>query len=161
MESKVEKFEKICKGRLLRARPLTAPSAPDGNVGIKFSEMTADDVMRKLEVIEKDARRVWDAITTHYGDGFFTDIIEQEYGLNPNSHQEILDQMAAFLKEHQEASEAKFTELSRESLRLVLNMRDEVKEKDEEVARLRSFHLTELEALKAELAQDYEDQLAE
>ena len=133
-------------------------AVPDGNVGIKFSEMSANDVIRKLEVIEKDARRVWNAIETHYGDGFFTDIIEQEYGLNPNSHQEIQDQMAALLKEHQEETEAKLKEIERESLRLNIKMNEEVKDKIEEVARLRAQHVAELEGLKAELAAEYDAQ---
>ena len=94
----------------------------------------------------------------HYGDGFFTDMIEQEYGLNPNSHQDIQDQMAALLKENQGETEAKLKEIERESLRLNIKMNEEFKDKIEEVARLRATHVAELEGLKAELAAEYDAQ---
>ena len=69
--------------------------------------------------------------------------------------------MTAFLKEHQENSDAKFAEIARESQRLVLKMREDVKEKNEEVGRMNARHFSELEAIKAEIAQEYEAHFAE
>jgi hypothetical protein len=46
--------------------------------------MNANDMMRKLFIIEKSAKTIWDAIERHYGYGFFNKIIETEFGITPD-----------------------------------------------------------------------------
>ena len=55
--------------------------------------MSADDVIRKLALIEKEPRKVWNAICQYYGDGFFTEIIEEEYCLNSEANRELREIM--------------------------------------------------------------------
>ena len=48
----------------------------------KFSDMNAVGFLKKLSKIEQDPYSLWDAVNTVYGEGFFTKIIEKEYGVN-------------------------------------------------------------------------------
>jgi hypothetical protein len=58
----------------------------DGNIGIKFSEMSSETIIRKLKIIEKDPRKIWKAFDEYYGYGFFFDVLEHEFGITPETH---------------------------------------------------------------------------
>lgn len=49
--------------------------------------MSVDSVIRKLEMINHDALAIWRSIEKYYGYGFFNRIIEDEFGINPDSHE--------------------------------------------------------------------------
>ena len=61
----------------------------DGNTFIKFQELSADFVVRKLEIIEKSPTPIWKAFEKYYGYGFFNKVIESEFGINPDTRKEI------------------------------------------------------------------------
>ena len=42
-----------------------------GNIGIKFSEMNCDDIIRKLQIVEDDPSKIWKSLQKYYGYGFF------------------------------------------------------------------------------------------
>ena len=63
----------------------------DGNIGIKFNEMNADAVIRKLQKIEKDPRIIWKAFDDYYGYGFFFDVLEYEFGITPETHHKLIE----------------------------------------------------------------------
>lgn len=46
--------------------------------------MNANDMVRKLFIVEKDPNVIWKAIENIFGFGFFYKIIEEEYGIKPN-----------------------------------------------------------------------------
>ena len=60
-----------------------------GNIGIKFSEMNWEDIIWKLQIIEDNPLTIWKCIQKYYGYGFFNVMIEKEYGINPNTYEEI------------------------------------------------------------------------
>lgn len=62
-----------------------------GNVGISFFEMNADSVIAKLTYIESDADTIWTAFDKHYHKGFFYNIIENEFGITPETHSELVE----------------------------------------------------------------------
>lgn len=61
-----------------------------GNIGIKFSEMSCDDIIRKLQIVEDDPMVIWKSLQKFYGFGFFNVMIEKEFGINPDTHEEIV-----------------------------------------------------------------------
>jgi len=56
----------------------------DGNMLINLNELNAQDVVRKLLIIEKDSQTVWNALEKVYGYGCFNKIIEDEFGISPD-----------------------------------------------------------------------------
>ena len=60
-----------------------------GNIGIKFSEMNYDDIICKLQIVEDDPMVIWKCLQKYYGYGFFNVMIEKEFGINPDTHEEI------------------------------------------------------------------------
>ena len=63
----------------------------DGNVGISFNEMNADDMVRKLSLIEDNPMIIWESFNKHYQKGFFNYPIEKEFGITPGSHQKMIE----------------------------------------------------------------------
>lgn len=39
----------------------------DNNMVINFNEMNADDIIRKLYIVEKNSEKIWEALEKHYG----------------------------------------------------------------------------------------------
>jgi hypothetical protein len=62
-------FQRLCK---------------DGNVLISIDEMSAEDMVRKLHIIEQSPTVIWEALQNNFGFGFFNKIIEGEYGITPD-----------------------------------------------------------------------------
>jgi len=62
-------FEKLCE---------------DGNLLISLDEMNARDMARKLQIVEKDPQKVWEAMDYAYGYGYFNAVIEKEFGITPD-----------------------------------------------------------------------------
>jgi hypothetical protein len=62
----------------------------DGNVGIRFIEMSADQVVRKLKIISKESREIWKAFDQHFGYGFFFDVLESEFGITPETRDKLI-----------------------------------------------------------------------
>jgi len=53
--------------------------------------MNADSVIAKLTYIESDADTIWTAFDKHYHKGFFYNIIENEFGITPETHSELVE----------------------------------------------------------------------
>jgi hypothetical protein len=55
----------------------------DGNVLIRLEDMNAKSMTRKLSIVEKDPKVLWDALESSFGFGYFNPIIEKEFGITP------------------------------------------------------------------------------
>lgn len=69
----------------------------DGNVLISLNELNANDIIRKLNIVEKNPSVIWKAIENHYGFGYFHKIIEEEYGITPDFQEKIKKDFATEL----------------------------------------------------------------
>lgn len=61
---------------------------------ISLNEMNANDMVRKLYIVEKSPQEVWNSIIKHYGLGVFNKIIEEEYGITPDFQEKIKKEFA-------------------------------------------------------------------
>lgn len=61
-----------------------------GNIGVKFSEMNCEDMICKLQIVEDNPIVIWKTLQKYYGYGFFNLMIEKEFGINPDTHEEIV-----------------------------------------------------------------------
>jgi len=52
--------------------------------------MTADAVVHKLSYIEKDCNKIWKAFDESYGYGFFFDVIENQFGITPETKTNLI-----------------------------------------------------------------------
>lgn len=48
----------------------------DCNMIVNFNEMNANDIVRKLSIVEKKPNAVWEALEKHYGFGFLNKMVE-------------------------------------------------------------------------------------
>ena len=48
---------------------------------ISLHELNASAIIRKLAIVEKDSRILWNALEENYGFGFFRKVIEEDYGI--------------------------------------------------------------------------------
>lgn len=56
LEDKIRKFEQLCNTQ---------------NVGISIHELSADDIVMKLKIVEQSAQPIWTAFHKYFGSGFF------------------------------------------------------------------------------------------
>ena len=60
------------------------------NIGITFDEMNCSSVIEKLRVIEDNPKKIWQAFDKHYNQGFFYGEIEREFGITPETHDNLV-----------------------------------------------------------------------
>lgn len=51
--------------------------------GIKFKDMNPEHLIKKLNILEKSPRILWELTHKYYGDDYFLSMIEEEYGISP------------------------------------------------------------------------------
>jgi len=56
----------------------------EGNHLISLHELNANDIVKKLHIVEKSAPVIWKALENIYGYGFFTKVLEEEFGITPD-----------------------------------------------------------------------------
>ena len=61
-----------------------------GNIGITFDEMNSDSVIEKLRQIDVSSEKIWQAFDKHYNKGFFYPEIEKEFGITPQTHENLV-----------------------------------------------------------------------
>lgn len=76
----------------------------DGNIGIRFIEMSADQVVRKLKVICKESREIWKAFDSNFGYGFFFDVLESEFGITPETRDKLIQRFDAEINKFKQAA---------------------------------------------------------
>jgi len=70
--------------------------------GIKFKDMNAEHLIKRLALRETMPSVIWTQIHKYYGDDFFIDMIEEEYGISPHSHEKLQQQMLEIIQKYQE-----------------------------------------------------------
>jgi hypothetical protein len=65
--------------------------------GIKFNEMNADHLIKRLALIEPSSQVIWRLIHEKYGEDFFLECIEEEYGSTQKSADKFMRQIESQL----------------------------------------------------------------
>jgi len=128
----------------------------DGNIGIKFEEMSSDSVVRKLNFIEKDPYKIWKSFDENYGYGFFFDVLEKEFGITPETHNKLIERFDQEIENYKNVADSKISNISKKSREEIERLRKEVSEKNYEIGMLKQKHLGDLERMKKDVTEAME-----
>ncbi|CDW87972.1 UNKNOWN [Stylonychia lemnae] len=104
--------------------------------GIKFKDMNAEHLISRLYRIQKDPQLIWNVLHQFYGDDYFIELIEDEYGISPQSYEKLQEQMIESINEFQEQSKFKIKELKDHYVIQIQHLRKELQTKNEEIGKL-------------------------
>lgn len=124
---KIHKFEKLCEDGNITEQ---------GTVYIKLNELTANDVVGKLLIVELDPEKIWAALTANYGAGFFKNVIERELGVTTDYKDKLLEEFSQKVLSTTYTVGERLTELERKVRRQVQRLTQQHDEAVEEVATL-------------------------
>jgi hypothetical protein len=65
--------------------------------GIKFNDMNADHLIKRLALIEPSSHIIWRLLHDKYGEDFFLECIEEEYGSTQKSADKFMKQIESQL----------------------------------------------------------------
>ena len=81
--------------------------------GIKFADMNAAHLIKRLALIEPSSQVVWREVHDKYGDDFFLECIEEEYGSTQKSADKFMRQIESQLSLLQNEQTVTLTELKK------------------------------------------------
>lgn len=94
--------------------------------GIKFKDMYSEHLIKRLAMIEPSPQKLWHEIHKYYGDDFFIDMIEEEYGISPHSHEKLQHQMLETIKDYQEKTQSKLKDMKDSYLLQIYHLRKDL-----------------------------------
>ena len=128
----------------------------DGNIGIKFNEMNADSVIRKLQKIEKDPRVIWKSFDEYYGYGFFFDVLEYEFGITPETHHKLIERFDQEIASYKNVAVNQISSISEKNLQEIERLRKDLEEKNLEFSMIKQKHLVDIERMKRDITEAME-----
>ena len=123
----------------------------DGNVLVTLKEMNANDMVRKLQLIEKNPLAVWQAIESQYGYGFFLKVISEEFGITPDFQTNLQKEMASELSRAKTDANNKLQKLSVEAKKEIGKLLAELREGNADRGKQREKYLQQVEMAKDEM----------
>jgi hypothetical protein len=136
LEDKIMKFEKICALN---------------NVGITIDEMNADDIISKLHIVEQNSLPIWEAFSKHYGAGYFNKMIEKEFGINPDTHEEIGNKFGQEVDNIRIDMNAKLDKISKEARSQIDMLKLKSRQKSIEYLSMKEQQEDEIVRIKQEI----------
>lgn len=123
--------------------------------------MNADDIVRKLKVIEKEAAPIWDAFNKHYSPGFFNKMIEREFGINPDTHEEIGNKFGQEVNNIRIMSNERFEKLLKETRIQMDKLSNDIKQKHVECMAVKEQKEDDIKKVKEEIYSIWEQHFIE
>lgn len=136
LEDKITKFEKLCKGK---------------NVAVSINELNADDIVSKLYIVEGESLPIWEAFGKHYGVGFFNKMIEKEFGINPDTHEEIGNRFGQEVNNIRIEMSAKLDKISKEAKSQIDMLKVKLRQKSTEYLAIKEEQEDEITKIKQEI----------
>lgn len=112
--------------------------------------MNADHLVKRLALVEPSPSVVWTYVHKYYGDDFFIDMIEEEYGISPHSHEKLQQQMLDTINSYQDLMQSRLKDLKDNYLLQIHHLRRDLQTQTEEVGRLNRQALTVGERMRGE-----------
>ncbi len=128
----------------------------DGNIGIKFNEMNADSVIRKLQKIEKDPRIIWKAFDEYYGYGFFFDVLEYEFGITPETHHNLVKRFDQEISHYKNIATNQISTIAEKTQSEIDRLRKELEDKNLEISMIKQKHLVDIDRMKRDITEAME-----
>ena len=88
--------------------------------------MNAEHLIKRLALIETMPSVIWTQIHKYYGDDFFIDMIEEEYGISPHSHEKLQQQMLEIIQKYQEQMQLKLKDMKENYLMQIYHLRKDL-----------------------------------
>ena len=123
----------------------------DGNVGIKFVEMTAEQVVRKLKIVCKESREIWKAFDQHFGYGFFFDVLETEFGITPETRDTLIKRFNVEITKFKNAASTQISSITSKTHSELERLRKDLDERNLEISLLKSKHLIEIDRVRNDI----------
>ena len=76
-----------------------------GNYVVKYDDMDCSNLVKMMNLIEKQPQPIWDAIRKYYSKGFFMVQIEQEFGITNDFVSELKARSERRMKAYQVKTE--------------------------------------------------------
>ena len=108
---------------------------------INLNELNAHDIVRKLHIVEKSAQIIWKAIENFYGYGFFTKILEEEYGITPDFQDKLRKDFQAELSTVKHDAATKINKISNQASQEIMKLTKEIRDKNAEMSSKRQGYL--------------------
>ncbi|TNV85928.1 hypothetical protein FGO68_gene4281 [Halteria grandinella] len=128
----------------------------DGNIGIRFNEMSAEQVIKKLSIITKDPRAIWRAFDSQFGYGFFFDVLEKEFGITPETRDKLIDRFDKEISKFKTAANTQISSMTEKTFGELDRLRREIEDKNLEISMLKQKHLIELDRVKDNISEAME-----
>eukprot|EP00347_Sterkiella_histriomuscorum_P012889 403366830 len=125
----------------------------DGNIGIRFNEMDADSVIRKLNKIEKNPRVIWKAFDEYYGYGFFFDVLEYEFGITPETHHKLIERFDQEISQYKNVAVNQISSITEKNQSEIDRLRKDLEDKNLEFSMIKQKHLVDMDRMKKDITE--------
>ena len=125
-------------------------------MAISIHELNADDIVEKLSIIEEDPKPIWEGFVKYYGNGFFNKMIEKEFGINPDTHEEIGNKFGQEVDFLRIEMNDKFQQISQEAKDHIEKLKKKMKQKQTEVLALKENQEEEIAKIRKEIFSECE-----
>ncbi len=116
-----------------------------------YHEMNAEGVVKKLTMVEENARVIWQAFDKQYGNSFFLDVIREEFGLIPKVNSQMEKQFNDKLLDYQRQAIDQVNKLVDRYHKEITALKEELKKRGDLVEEMNRTHASELEQVRTEV----------
>lgn len=124
----------------------------NGNVGIRFHEMSAEQIVNKLKTVEMDSKVIWKAFDQNYGYGFFFDVLEVEFGITPETRDNLIDRFNQEINKFKTVANTQISSITEKTHGELDRLRIDCEDKTLEISMLKQKHLIDIDRVKDNIA---------
>lgn len=109
-------------------------------------------MVRKLSLINKEPRVIWKAFDKHYGYGFFFDVLETEFGITPDTRDNLISRFDSEIDKFKSAASNQISTIAEKTQSELDRLRKELDDRNFEISMLKQKHLVEIDRVKINIA---------
>ena len=98
--------------------------------------MTSDHLIRRLRLVENTPLVIWEQIHRYFGDDYFLEIIEDEYGISQDSTEKLSKQLQQQFSDFEQLSQNKILELKESYQIQIHHLNKDIQNKTEDIGKL-------------------------
>jgi len=110
-------------------------------------------------VIVRDPRVIWKAFDQHYGYGFFFDVLEKEFGITPETRDNLISRFNTEINKFKTAANTQISSIAEKSSSELDRLRKDLDNKLLEISMMKQKHLVEIDRVKKDMGDAMEVKL--